>query len=201
MCGGIIGALSFGLPVEIRQNPWRFIPYLLAYNSGRIISYAVAGGLIGWLGSTLFTTVSPRYGHTLLQWIAAAFMVAIGLYLGGWFSRFAALENLGRPLWKKLEPLGMVALRPGLRRRGLRRGQWRRGQRRAVYGFLRPGNFTRRPDRGYPLTSSNAPVAVTPSKARRRGFSDSSGGIHLIRPVFDGAHPLLPVFSRTLGTH
>jgi sulfite exporter TauE/SafE len=106
MCGGIIGALSFGLPVEIRQNPWRFIPYLVAYNSGRIISYAVAGGLIGWLGSTLFTTLSPRYGHTLLQWIAAAFMVAIGLYLGGWFSRFAALENLGRPLWKKLEPLG-----------------------------------------------------------------------------------------------
>jgi sulfite exporter TauE/SafE len=106
MCGGIIGALSFGLPAEIRQNRWRIIPYLLAYNAGRIISYAAAGGLIGWLGMAVFATISPRYGHALLKGIAAAFMVAIGLYLAGWFSRFALLENLGRPLWKKLEPLG-----------------------------------------------------------------------------------------------
>jgi len=106
MCGGIIGALSFSLPEEIRHNRWRVIPYLLAYNSGRIFSYAAAGGLIGWLGMAAFTTISPRYGHVLLKWMAAAFMVAIGLYLAGWFSRFALLENLGRPLWKRLEPLG-----------------------------------------------------------------------------------------------
>jgi len=106
MCGGIIGALSFSLPEEIRRNRWRVVPYLLAYNSGRIFSYAAAGGLIGWLGMAAFTTISPRYGHVLLKWMAAAFMVAIGLYLAGWFSRFALLENLGRPLWKRLEPLG-----------------------------------------------------------------------------------------------
>ena len=106
MCGSIVSSLSFGLPVGIQQNRWRFIPYLLIYNTGRIISYVVAGGLIGWLGMTVFTTISPRYGHALLQWIAAAFMVAIGLYLAGWFSRFALLENIGRPLWQKLEPLG-----------------------------------------------------------------------------------------------
>jgi sulfite exporter TauE/SafE len=110
MCGGIVGALSFGLPEEIRQNRWRFIPYLLAYNSGRLLSYATAGGLIGWLGMSLFISISPHYGHTLLKWLAAAFMVAIGLYLAGWFSRFALLENLGRPLWRKLEPLGQRLL-------------------------------------------------------------------------------------------
>ena len=106
MCGSIIGALSFGLPADIRQNRWQFIAYLLAYNTGRITSYAVAGALIGGLGMTVFTSISPRYGHSLLQWIAAAFMVAIGLYFVGWFSRFALVENIGRPLWRKLEPLG-----------------------------------------------------------------------------------------------
>lgn len=106
MCGGIIGALSFGLPVDIRQNRWRLIPYLMAYNLGRVVSYAVAGGLIGWLGMTVFTSLSPRHGHTILQWLGAAFMIATGLYLAGWFSRFALLENLGRPLWKTLEPWG-----------------------------------------------------------------------------------------------
>lgn len=110
MCGGIIGALSFGLPVEVRQNRWRFIPYLLAYNAGRITSYAAAGALIGYLGITVFSNASPKYGHVILQWIAALFMVAIGLYLAGWFPRYALLENLGKPLWRKLEPLGQRLL-------------------------------------------------------------------------------------------
>ncbi|MGD8593989.1 MAG: sulfite exporter TauE/SafE family protein [Gammaproteobacteria bacterium] len=110
MCGGIIGALSFSLPEQVRQNRWRFIPYLLAYNTGRILSYAAAGSLIGYLGMTVFTNISPKYGHALLQWTAALFMIAIGLYLAGWFPRFALVENLGKPLWRKLEPLGQRLL-------------------------------------------------------------------------------------------
>lgn len=110
MCGGIIGALSFSLPPQVRQNRWRILPYLLAYNAGRILSYAAAGALIGYLGMTVFTNVSPIYGHTMLQWIAALFMIAIGSYLAGWFPRFALLENLGKPLWQTLEPLGQRLL-------------------------------------------------------------------------------------------
>ncbi|WP_455204990.1 sulfite exporter TauE/SafE family protein [Kaarinaea lacus] len=110
MCGGIIGALSFSLPTEVRENRWRFLPYLLAYNAGRIISYAIAGALIGWLGLAMFQTISPKYGHAILQWLAALFMVAIGLYLAGWLPRLALIESIGRPLWNKLEPLGQRLL-------------------------------------------------------------------------------------------
>ena len=106
MCGGIIGALSFSLPQAVRQSRWKSLPYLLAYNTGRIVSYAAGGALIGYLGMTVFTTISPRYGHLVLQWLAAVFMLAIGLYLAGWFPRFATVENLGKPLWQKLEPVG-----------------------------------------------------------------------------------------------
>ncbi|HZX31215.1 MAG TPA: sulfite exporter TauE/SafE family protein, partial [Rhodocyclaceae bacterium] len=43
MCGGIVGALSMG-----GQARWSLH---LAYNGGRIVSYAVAGAIAGALGS------------------------------------------------------------------------------------------------------------------------------------------------------
>jgi uncharacterized protein len=106
MCGGIIGALTFSLPAEIRQDRGRFLVYALAYNGGRMLSYALAGALVGAVGAALFQRVSPRFGHTVLNVLAGAIMVAIGLYLAGWFPRFARLEGLGLPLWRQLEPLG-----------------------------------------------------------------------------------------------
>ncbi len=110
MCGGIMGALTFSLPAEVRQERRRLGPFLLAYNLGRIASYALAGALIGSLGSSLFTLLSPRAGYLVLQWGAAVLMVGVGLYLAGWFPRFARIERLGEPLWRRLEPLGRKLL-------------------------------------------------------------------------------------------
>jgi sulfite exporter TauE/SafE len=110
MCGGIIGALTFSLPAEIRNQRRRLLPYISAYNLGRLSSYTLAGALAGGLGKTLLQVASPRYGHLLLQGLAAIIMIGIGLYLAGWFPRFAMVENLGRPLWARLEPLGQKLL-------------------------------------------------------------------------------------------
>ncbi len=104
MCGGIIGALSMSLPPQIQHNRWQLFPYVLTYNLGRLTSYALAGALMAGLGSGLFDNLSPRFGHLILQWIAALFMIGFGLYLAGWFPRFARLETLGRPLWRAIEP-------------------------------------------------------------------------------------------------
>ena len=38
MCSGIVGALTGGLSVPVRQSRRRLLSALLAYNSGRIIS-------------------------------------------------------------------------------------------------------------------------------------------------------------------
>jgi sulfite exporter TauE/SafE len=43
MCGGIVGALSMGAPARWSMH--------LAYNAGRIISYAAAGAMAGALGA------------------------------------------------------------------------------------------------------------------------------------------------------
>ncbi len=105
MCGGIMGALSFGLPASLRQSSARFSLFLLAYNGGRVISYAIAGALLGWIGEALFGVLGAGQGHRLLQWFAALFLVLIGLHIAGWLPRLAQVERVGVPLWRHLEPL------------------------------------------------------------------------------------------------
>jgi len=104
MCGGIIGALTFSLPEQIRNNRWRLIPYVSVYNFGRISSYCLAGALAGSLGDNI-TGLAPQYGHLVLQLFASVLMVGIGLYIAGWFPAFVKIEHLGKPIWKKLEPI------------------------------------------------------------------------------------------------
>jgi len=104
MCGGIIGALTFSLPERIRNNRWHLIPYVSAYNLGRISSYCLAGALVGALGEGILG-VLPSYGHLVLQLLASILMVGIGLYLAGWFPAFTRIERIGKPVWKKLEPI------------------------------------------------------------------------------------------------
>lgn len=105
MCGGIVGALTMGLPETTRQSPLKLLPYLLTYNSGRLISYSLAGLIVGLLSSTagdLFQVGEFPIGGI----VGGLFMVALGIYIGGWFQTMAPLERLGGFLWRKIEPLG-----------------------------------------------------------------------------------------------
>jgi hypothetical protein len=106
MCGSIMGALSYGLPPNIRQNSARFLLFLFVYNSGRVLSYALAGALLGLLGSTLLDVLGSGQGHRWLQWFAALIMVLIGLHIAGWLPKLAQVERIGAPLWRLLEPFG-----------------------------------------------------------------------------------------------
>jgi len=45
MCGGLVGAMTMSLEPRIRQNTPQLGLYTLAYNTGRILSYVVAGFL------------------------------------------------------------------------------------------------------------------------------------------------------------
>ena len=110
MCGGIIGALSLSLPAEIRSNKMRMFLFVSTYNIGRIISYTLAGLIAGAIGAGVVTTTSFSQGHTVLQAIGVAMMIAIGLYLAGWVPQLAVVEKVGVPVWKKLEPIGRKLL-------------------------------------------------------------------------------------------
>ena len=106
MCGGIIGALSLGLDPAVRAHRGRLLVHVTGYNLGRVLSYAAAGALAGGLGSGLAGGLAGGTGHRLLALASAALLVAIGLHLAGWFPAFARVEQLGRPLWRRLEPVG-----------------------------------------------------------------------------------------------
>jgi len=112
MCGGISGALTMGLPAAVRQSYPRLLPYLLAYNGGRILSYVTAGVLMGALGAQLGAGFAPQTAITVGRMISGAFMLALGLYIAGWWNALAGLERLGGTLWRRIEPLGRGLLPP-----------------------------------------------------------------------------------------
>jgi sulfite exporter TauE/SafE len=105
MCGSIISALTLSLPQSVRSQRRLLLTYLAVYNLGRVGSYALAGALAGGLGKALAGTLALRHGHLVLSLLGACIMAGIGLYLAGWFPRFAELERIGTPLWSRLEPL------------------------------------------------------------------------------------------------
>lgn len=112
MCGGIAGALSFSLAPEVRARPRGLMAFNLAYNAGRISSYLVAGALVAASAGALAGIVGVA-NRPLMALLGATFLVAVGLYIAGWFPRFARIEALGRPLWRYLEPLGRRLLPVG----------------------------------------------------------------------------------------
>jgi uncharacterized protein len=105
MCGGIVTALSLGLPQHqgVRKARWG---YLLTYNVARITSYSVAGALFGGIGWLAAKWSGVHQAQLVLQLAAAVFMVLLGLYLGGWWQGLALLERAGGLIWVRLEPLG-----------------------------------------------------------------------------------------------
>ncbi len=106
MCGSIIGTLTLSLKPEVRNNKATLFQFILNYNMGRIFSYTIAGGLAG-LAQTLITLpFAEEFGHRILQIFSAMIMMSAGLYIAGWFPRFAYIEKTGTHLWKLLEPYG-----------------------------------------------------------------------------------------------
>ena len=106
MCGGIVSGLTLGIPTERRESRTLLLPYLLSYNSGRILSYVVAGMFVALLGTTaegLGGGMEIRRGFTL---VAAVVMVLLGLYLTGWWTgAILQIEKAGSLLWRLIEPV------------------------------------------------------------------------------------------------
>jgi len=96
MCGGIVGALSFG-------GPPRF-SILLAYNGGRIFSYALAGVLVGGLGAASSALVGQWPLRTALFLLANLMLLAMGAYLLGFPGVLALTERVGQKLWQRVQP-------------------------------------------------------------------------------------------------
>lgn len=103
MCGGIVTALGFSAPKGANQSP-----YYIAYHSGRIISYSVAGALTGGLGQ-LFSH-QLQAGLNILQIISGVFLLLLAFYIGNWWRGLMVIESVGQKIWRHIAPFSKKLL-------------------------------------------------------------------------------------------
>jgi len=105
MCGGIAGALGMSLSPEARSSLGRVALFNATFGLGRVSSYMLAGALVGAGGAFLSARLGPDVWMAV-RLVGTAFLMALGLYIAGLLPQLGRIEHLGRPLWRRLEPLG-----------------------------------------------------------------------------------------------
>lgn len=123
MCGSIVGVFTAQVPkppihlspgggkgdrLSLREKiglkgsaRW---PFHLAYSSGRIASYAIAGALVGAVGQAGLLMRDAVPVQHLLFTMSSLMLIVLGLYLAGVWGAVRQLERLGGGLWKHLQP-------------------------------------------------------------------------------------------------
>lgn len=103
MCGGIVTAFGTRQVAPLRdarrRTGW---PRQLAFNAGRISSYAVAGAAAGALGALFAARLALP--QLVLYVLANIVLVLVGLQLAGAGGVLARVEALGAPLWRRIAP-------------------------------------------------------------------------------------------------
>ena len=105
-CAGMCGGISAGFSLLQKQDLWR---RQLAFNAGRITSYAAAGAAAGALGSAGAYVAAALPAQTILYLFSSAFVLGAGLHLAGLLP-LSRLERLGMPLWRSIQPLAVRLL-------------------------------------------------------------------------------------------
>lgn len=91
MCGGIAAALNLG--------GQRSLPVTLSYHGGRITSYTVLGGLLGFAAGS----VDIAAWTIALRYLAGFLLIGMGLYIANWWRGMQWLERAGAKLWQPVQ--------------------------------------------------------------------------------------------------
>lgn len=101
MCGGIAGALG----AAGRGRP----AYALAYSTGRIASYALAGAAAGLLGAGLGALAGAG---PWLRLLTGVLLVLLGLQVAFGLRLLRPLETAGARLWRHVAPAASALMPP-----------------------------------------------------------------------------------------
>lgn len=94
MCGGIAGLLV------ARGGGRKWLQ--ACHHIGRVGSYALIGGIAGTLGEVALFADRILPVQQALWWLAQGMLLAVGLYLAGWWQGVRHIEALGGGVWKSL---------------------------------------------------------------------------------------------------
>jgi len=98
MCGGIVAALSIKAASHDVYHALRASAF---YNFGRISMYVLLGVVFGMLSLSMQNLV-PEIS-VVLRVAAGVLLVAMGLYISGWWFGLRQLESLGYRLFKPIQ--------------------------------------------------------------------------------------------------
>ncbi len=107
MCGGIVAAFSSQQGVYFRDE---LVRRQVAFNAGRLSSYALAGALVGSASGLAAYVAGALPFQTVLFALTDVVLILTGLYLLGVNAWIARLEILGKPLWQRVQPYAARAL-------------------------------------------------------------------------------------------
>lgn len=120
MCGPIV--LSYSIAIEQGVSKYHSASLLfghLAYNAGRILTYAAMGAIAGILGSSIRLVGHLAGLGTTLGIVGGGLMVIAGLFMFGVFPASGVFGNLFRVTSSFLRPLARLVSAPGIGNRFL----------------------------------------------------------------------------------
>ncbi|MGL4449198.1 sulfite exporter TauE/SafE family protein [Shewanella sp.] len=106
MCGGLVGAFSAQIPQAKTGNLLAHqLRFLLSYHLGRLLSYTVAGALVGGSAAMLGHLFEVDSYLLVLRMVAGLMMIATGLYIAKLWGAIVHIERMGKWLWLALKPV------------------------------------------------------------------------------------------------
>ena len=100
MCGGLSSAFALQLPPHLNR-----LGLIVLLNLGRISSYVLIGLIVGLVGQIGISLDDTRWLQNGLYIAANILLLLLGLYLAGLSTAATQIERIGRPIWKRLNPI------------------------------------------------------------------------------------------------
>ncbi len=99
MCGGISGLFAAGATVASIKTQ---LPLAIAYNTGRVLSYAFLGAIVAIVGGGVAGLIPTLAGPVRLA--SGILIIIIGLQVAFGWRLLAPVEKIGAVIWKRLAP-------------------------------------------------------------------------------------------------
>lgn len=99
MCSGISGLFAVGATVASFRAQ---VPLAIAYNVGRVLSYAFLGVVVAALGGAAVGTIPSLAGPVRLA--SGLLIIVVGLQVAFNWRLLAPLEKVGAVIWNRLAP-------------------------------------------------------------------------------------------------
>lgn len=116
MCAGISGLFAINASVASLRLQ---VPRAIAYNLGRVLSYAFLGVLVAVLGKTIVSGIPDIAAP--VRFASGILIILVGLQLAFGWRILSPLESAGARLWKRIAPAarGLVPVESAAQALGL----------------------------------------------------------------------------------